>query len=113
VEQGWNSSLFCESLKVIFLNTLPADRILKSIALACACLHSAALLNRHEFEKICSDNAELSFEIMKAVVTDRETRRKIASPGMRVACPRSSGHEDFIVRSLFGGHRCTQCNVTF
>ena len=73
LDYGWNSVEFSTSLKYIFKYTRAEDRLLTDTAIVWTVQKAAELLNRGEFVEVCRENAELSFEVMKAGIECRKS----------------------------------------
>jgi len=62
----WNHPSFSESLKLMYENTLPTDRLLKEVAIEVAAKHVKELLDREEFASLCKESGEIAFDVLQA-----------------------------------------------
>lgn len=62
----WNSAPFVASLKLVYEETLENDRPLKDLAVKTAAKHAKELTDRGEFASLCKENAEITFDVLKA-----------------------------------------------
>jgi hypothetical protein len=62
----WNSAPFVASLKLVYEETLENDRPLKDLAVKTAAKHAKELTDRDDFASLCKENAEITFDVLKA-----------------------------------------------
>lgn len=105
VGRNWNSASFVASLKIIYETTPESDRDLKGVALAVAGQNVEALCDRPEFVELCTEYAEITYDILKVSF----------SPKSVLKCPACSSTGSAISKNQVynkwsGGYHAHHCN---
>lgn len=115
---GWHSATFAASLKLMFEETLPEDRLLKDVAVRFAGQKAKLLLDRGDFVILCKENSEISYEVMRATVDC--TKENANCTKVTVVTSEGKGcpwfglhHKASIAAGRNKKYWCTQCKKAF
>ncbi len=71
--ETWNTSVFAESARLVYDNTVETDRMLRDIIVEVASNNAKTLLDRGEFVDLLKSNGGLATEIMRKAIDRYES----------------------------------------
>jgi hypothetical protein len=111
VADKWDCSSFAASLRIIYNETIEADRLLKDAAIKAGSAHTAERLGHGDFTGFCRENGEIGLDVLEA----SQTTKLPSSPLLFKRCPWHNTSCCVITNSKnkFGLYRCTNMNTLF